>query len=324
MITERERLLTADEVGILVNAAATAPSMHNTQPWRFEVCGRVVDVILDEERSLPAEDRAGRMILIGLGAATFNLRVAAAMLGYETTFATHPDPDRPEIVTRVFLGGRQSPMPPLGSLYGELRRRHTYRGPLLAMDIPQQVLSLISTAARIEGSDLFWLEPSSTSELIQILREADELDLHDEDRLTERGRWIGGDRSEDGVPERALGPLPARPAAFRNLSAGFDDQSRSTGVFEVEPRIGVLSTGMDRPSEWIRAGMALQHVLLTATSYDLAASFLNQALEYVDLRSLVQDLVGKTARPQMVIRIGYPAMPGTATPRRPWQQTLAE
>lgn len=70
--------------------------------------------------------------------------------------------------------------------------------------------------------------------------------------------------------------------------------------------------------------MALQHVLLTATSYDLAASFLNQALEYVDLRSLVQDLVGKTARPQMVIRIGYPAMPGTATPRRPWQQTLAD
>lgn len=207
MITERERLLTADEVGILVNAAATAPSMHNTQPWRFEVCGRVVDVILDEERSLPAEDRAGRMILIGLGAATFNLRVAAAMLGYETTFATHPDPDRPEIVTRVFLGGRQSPMP-LGSLYGELRRRHTYRGPLLAMDIPQQVLSLISTAARIEGSDLFWLEPSSTRELIQILREADELDLHDEDRLTERGRWIGGDRSEDGVPERALDRSP--------------------------------------------------------------------------------------------------------------------
>ncbi|TCM50572.1 hypothetical protein [Kribbella sp. VKM Ac-2568] len=324
MVIHREPLLTADEVGILVSSAATAPSMHNTQPWRFEVSGRVVDVILDEDRSLPAEDQAGRMILIGLGAATFNLRVAAAMLGHDTTFATRPDPDRPEIVARVFLGVRQSPMPPLGSLYGELRRRHTYRGPMVAIDVQARVLSLISSAARAEGADLCWLDPSSTRDLVQILREADELDLHDEDRLTERGRWIGGDRLEDGVPESALGPIPAKPAAFRDLSAGFDDPQRSVGVFELEPRIAVLNTGENRPSEWLRAGMALQHALLTATSYGLVASFLNQALEYADLRSRVQSLVDRNARPQMIIRIGFPAMMGAATPRRPWQQTLAE
>jgi nitroreductase len=314
--------LTEDEVGILLSSAATAPSMHNTQPWRFEVSGCVVDVILDEERMLPAEDPAGRMILIGLGAATFNLRVAAAMLGHDTTLATNPDPDRPEITARVFLGERQSPVPSLASLYGELRRRHTYRGAMQSLDVPPRVLMLLSSAAQIEGADLDWLAPDPVRKLTAILAAADELDLHDEDRLIERGRWVGGDRTADGVPARALGPVSARPAAFRDLGAGFDDEHRSTGVFELTPRIGVLTTDEDRPSQWLRAGMALQRALLTATSYGLVASFLNQALEYVDLRAHVRELVCPAARPQTIIRLGYPTHTGSDTPRRPWRQTL--
>lgn len=130
-------LLGADEVGILISSAGCAPSMHNTQPWRFEISGRVVDFLLDEDRTLPAEDPSGRLTRIGLGAAAFNLRVAAAMLGYETTLAIDPDPDRPDIAVRVFLGSRQRrTVSPFGCLYGELRRRRTYRGPLSAMKSP--------------------------------------------------------------------------------------------------------------------------------------------------------------------------------------------
>jgi hypothetical protein len=91
--------LTEDEVDILVSSAVSAPS-------------------------------SGRLNGIGLGAATFNVRVAAAMLGHETTLAIDPDPARPDIVARVFLGQRQG-LVELGRLYGELRRRHTYRGPMM-------------------------------------------------------------------------------------------------------------------------------------------------------------------------------------------------
>lgn len=311
-----------DEVGILISSAGLAPSMHNTQPWRFEINGPVVDVVLDEERTLPAEDRSGRMILIGLGAATFNLRVAAAMLGYESTFATEPDPDRPDIAVRVFLSGRRTTMPPLGGLYGELRRRHTYRGPMMATPVSSRLTDLITSAARSEGADLRWLDDAGRQRLGRVLREADDLDLHDEDRLTEREQWIGGDRPADGIPGAALGPEPTGPAYVRNLSAGFDDPGRSIGVFEPEPPIAVLTTPADRPTEWLRAGMALEHALLTATSYDLAASFLNQALEYTELRSRIQHLVGSTVRPQAILRLGYPAQSEPNTPRRSWPETV--
>lgn len=316
-------LLSQDEIGILLSSAGLAPSMHNTQPWRFEVTGQVVDVLLDEDRTLPAEDHSGRLIRIGLGAAAFNLRVAAAMLGFETTLAIDPDPDRSDIAVRIFLGTRQHTIvSPIGSLYGELRRRHTYRGPLTDTEVSPLVLEQLNAAARAEGAELHWLDQATKRELDEILQVADDLDLHDEDRLTERGHWVGGDRTQDGVPQAALGPLPARSAIVRDLAAGFDQHARSTAVFEPNPRIAVLTTSVDDPVAWTRAGMALQHSLLVATSYGLAVSFLNQAVEYVPLRSRVQELVGHSTRPQLILRAGYPAHAAAETPRISWHETL--
>lgn len=323
VIRHVDPLLTQDEVGILLSSAGRAPSMHNTQPWRFEISGPVVDVLLDEERTLPAEDHSGRMIRIGLGAAAFNLRVAAATLGYETTVAIDPDLDRPDIAVRVFLGTRRPVAHPLGGLYGELRRRHTFRGPMLATKVPTRTLDVVANAARAEGSDLHWLSKPAAAKLAAILRTADHLDLHEEDRLAERERWIGGDRIADGVPGAALGPLPTKPVTVRDLAAGFDDPHRSLGVFEEDAQLGILTTAVDDTVAWTRAGMALQRALLTATSYDLVASFLNQALEYIHLRARVQQLVG-SARPQVILRIGYPSQPTAETPRRPWKENLRQ
>ena len=313
--------LTEDEVDILVSSAVTAPSMHNTQPWRFDVVGSVVDVILDDDRTLPAEDSSGRLIRIGLGAATFNVRVAAAMLGHETTLAIDPDPARPDIVARVFLGQRQGRVE-LGSLYGELRRRHTYRGPMMENVVAQRVRERITGSVKGEGANLHWLDAGCRHGLRVILREADELDVHDEDRLTERAGWIGGRRSEDGVPDSALGPRPSQPAAVRDLAAGSDVPGRPLAVFENDPLIAVLATPGDAPSDWLLAGMALQHGLLTATSYDVAASFLSQPLERPPLRARVRELIAQAGHPQQVIRFGYPADHGSGTPRRSWRESL--
>ncbi|TCC54291.1 hypothetical protein E0H73_39720 [Kribbella pittospori] len=76
--------MSAEHIDVLLTAAVAAPSMHNTQPWRFEVSGHVIDLFLDGSRTLPAEDPTGRAMRIAAGAATFNLRCAAASLGYGT------------------------------------------------------------------------------------------------------------------------------------------------------------------------------------------------------------------------------------------------
>ncbi|TCN31207.1 hypothetical protein EV644_12982 [Kribbella orskensis] len=78
----------------------------------------------------------------------------------------------------------------------------------------------------------------------------------------------------------------------------------------------MLSTGGDTRADQVAAGIALERVLLTATRDDLKASFLNQPLEFDDLRRTVQQTTGKPGFAQMVIRFGHSTVTAT-TPRRP-------
>jgi hypothetical protein len=286
------------------------------------VHGPVIDVLLDEERVLPVEDPSGRAAHIGIGAAAFNVCVAAAMLGRESRLAVDPDPARPEVTARIFLTERSTPVPGLSRLYGEVSRRHTYRGPLLEHRIPLKVQRLLNEAAHAEGAKLRWLDRADRSELGTLLRQTDTVELRDEDRLHERHLWVGSDRSGDGIPENALGPAAVRPAMVRDLFAGFDSPQRDRTIFETDPSIVVLSTRDEDATAWVRAGAALQRVLLVATSYDLAASFLDQLLEHPAPRFQVRELIGGQDWPHMVIRIGYPTQSFPHPSRRDWRDSF--
>jgi len=84
--------------------------------------------------------------------------------------------------------------------------------------------------------------------------------------------------------------------------------------------LAVLSTPSGSRADWLRAGQALQHVLLAATARGIAASPLTQPLETADAW-LVHDPRSSTEKPQMILRLGY-GLPVTGTPRRPVADTL--
>jgi hypothetical protein len=102
---------------------------------------------------------------------------------------------------------------------------------------------------------------------------------------------------------RHLDVLPARP-------------------FEKRPVIAVLTTVHDRRTHWLRAGQALEHVLLVATAHGLSASLLHQALEWPDLRAqLTPSLPDPRAHPQRLIRLGY-GPEGPPSPHRSAQRVM--
>jgi len=74
-------LILARRTGYLIEVAARAPSLHNTQPWRFKLSEHAIELYADASRQLP-EDPAGREMLISCGAALYGLRLGVRSLGY--------------------------------------------------------------------------------------------------------------------------------------------------------------------------------------------------------------------------------------------------
>jgi hypothetical protein len=171
----------------------------------------------------------------------------------------------------------------------------------------------------VEGGALsFVRDPVQRRLLSGLARRAHETQMDDPAFRAELAAWTGtsGNRP-DGVPVSAGGPLPAPQDAWvhRDFTAGAGRERVPGKDFEDEPLIAVLTSPFTGAAGDVRAGEALQRVLLTATADGLAASFLSQLVEVPDARDAVYRLLGTPRPPHAVLRIGRGG-PVTRTPRR--------
>lgn len=311
--------LTRAEAEILVAAASKAPSVQNTQPWAFVVAADHLDVNADPDRWLRVVDAASRELHISCGAAVFNAEVAARHLGYEPVVRLVPEPTAPLLLARISLVPGRPPGPADEDLYAAIPRRHTNREPFEDRAVPADVLAQLIEAARLEGALLHLVtRESERRRLAELAYDADiAVDLEPE-REAETRRWVTSDPARpDGVPEVTLGPRPSEVSlVHRDFLRGQHRAGRRIADFETASTLAVLLTPWDHPADWLRAGVALERVLLVATTVGLSASFVTQALERTDLRWLVRDPLGPAGHPQMLMRVGYGG-PVASAPRRP-------
>src|SRR5258706_15552931 len=90
--------LTGEQIAEVLTAAARAPSLHNTQPWRFRLTPDTIELFADPARALGVVDPDGVELRIACGAALFNLRLALAGLGVRPIVTVLPDPTAPDLL----------------------------------------------------------------------------------------------------------------------------------------------------------------------------------------------------------------------------------
>lgn len=321
--------MTAIELGdrehrVLVAAASAAPSIHNTQPWRFVPTPRSIEIHADPARGLKVIDPSARALVISCGAAVLNLRVALAFLGRKARVRWQPSATIPTHLATVDVLGAHTTRAVDRELYGALRRRSSSRQPMTSRPVPVGLVSQFRAAVRREGAALHVLTGEDADTLIAIARDADASQRGDRAYREELGRWTtAGPARRDGVPAAAFGTAPGpQQVPQRDFTQGGVAGDRPEEAFEAAPTFAVVTTAADTVVDWLRAGMALQRLLLVATSHWLRAGFLTQPLELPAFRDQVRGLIDPHRMPQVVLRVGYGPTP-PRSPRRALDEVLA-
>ncbi len=304
----------------LLAAAVAAPSIHNTQPWRFgfRLGTRTVTVHADRSRSLALADPVGRALHLSTGSAVFNLRVAAAHLGWQPVTHLLPDPGDPDLLATVQLTVPDTTAPDYRTLYAAVARRHSSRMPFTGRPVPERIVADMAAAARAEGARLYVPGIPQTRRLLRVTSAAERRNTENRARTAESRAWIAPPGSSSyGIPFTTTRPLDATGRMpMRDFTGRPPVPGRPRLRFERHAQVALLWTVGDRPRDWLQAGQALERVLLAATAHGVRTSLLHQALEWPDLREAMRVPATRWCRPQVLIRFGYgPETKGTGTPR---------
>jgi hypothetical protein len=331
---------TVEQVRAAVEAGSLAPSIHNTQPWRWRFRDETLELFADLARAVPVIDPDHRQLLVSCGAALLNSWLSLRAAGLDVEVGEFPDGHdlaTGRLATLTIIGHRP-PTEDETRLAEAITSRHTDRRPFTPATLPTDEVRKLRHAAETEGCWLASLTSEDARvELSVLLARADWIEHNDPDYQAELASWVRDDpQAVDGIPRTtALSSARPRTEEFqtRDFTGGTGGEpasaeeaaERARTVPVERPGVLVLGTDTDGPTDRLRAGRALARVLLTATVERLATSPLGQALDIEASRSLVHSLTGGTGLTQMIIRAGYPDMsaaPLTPTRRRPVSDVL--
>ncbi len=297
--------------GYLIGVAARAPSLHNTQPWRFKVSEDAIELYADASRQLLV-DPDGREMLISCGAALYGLRLAVRSLGRLPEVEMLPEPVIPttqRLLARVRLGPAEPMAADERKMLKAVPHRHTHRGPFESGPLPAGLLERLQGDARAEGATLTVIDPGPVyQELVSIVAAAGRRQDRDPESRAEIWLWsrAADSQARDGVPAHAFPAAPGREAE-RFPQRDFD-LGRNLGMLSASgstaPVTAALFTSGDGERDWLQAGQGLHRLLLRAASQWVFAGLNTQPLEQVATRTLITNCLAGPGAPQMLLQLG--------------------
>ena len=308
--------ITEEQIKLLLSYAVLAPSSHNTQPWRFEIIEGKLFMFADRTRALPANDPDDRELTISCGCALMNLRAAAAQEGFSVIVDITPKSGDDDLLAMISFNKAHSLSSEEAELFKSIELRRTYRKRFASGDIPTAILDSLSTTASEEGS---WLEIIESEEnrqkVAELVSEGDSIQWSSLSWRRELAAWMHPRRRGDGLTVPGI-VAPIAQIVVRTFDMGNGIGAKDKQLADESPVLAVVGTSSDNVADWLKAGQALEKVLLSAYSKGLQASYLNQPIQVASLRPKLQNLLSKPGFPQIVLRLGFPKDEIDATPRR--------
>ncbi|MCE5292278.1 MAG: hypothetical protein LLG14_24000 [Nocardiaceae bacterium] len=315
-----------DTITKAVALASRAPSLHNSQPWRWRFDRDGLKLYAEPQRLIQATDSGGRELVLSCGAALDHLRAAMASMGYRSFAERFPNPNDPLFLARVEFVRSGYVTDAERDRIDALELRRSDRSPFA----PPAGWSNFETVLRNTlGSAVLMtvLPPNVRADLARASWLADSSRRYDSQYHSELHWWTGHVHDREGVPPQMLptAETSAKVPIGRAFPVIDEAQPSDSEPSADGATVVVLSTDTDNRPDILRCGEAMSVVLLEATMAGYATCPVSHVVELPSSRSIVQKLVGGNVLPQVLIRIGAAPAEGlqpSLTPRRSVDEIL--
>jgi hypothetical protein len=152
----------------LLEAARTAgyaPSIQNTQPWRWRITGDTVDLHLVRSRIPATADPDGRLATLSGGAALHHARVTMAARGWQITVTRMLQGGDRDLLARLHVHHKAPIDRTSAMLLRTILSRYNYRRAVPGTPLAPEALTAITAAIEAQGGRLQTLRPDQILEL---------------------------------------------------------------------------------------------------------------------------------------------------------------
>ncbi|WP_433790814.1 Acg family FMN-binding oxidoreductase [Actinoplanes sp. CA-252034] len=309
----------------LKNATTTAshaPSIHNTQPWRWRAHGDQLDLLLDESRTLAVADPDRRLAILSCGAALHHALISLAADGLHATVARLPEPTRPGHLATIRVDARMPVDPAAIRHLQTVGLRHTDRRTVSGTAVDADSLRSIAAAAESQQTQLHVLRPLQVLGLASATDHAQHVEADDPAWQAELDDWTGGTRPlGTGIPGTVI-PREASPTMVPGRDFGRAGGMAIADTHDRAAVFAILYGPGDGVLDWLRAGEALSAGWLKATELGVCVVPMSSAIEVTVTRESVRHLLAGLGHPYLVLRFGVLDSDTAGPPRTPRLPTV--
>jgi hypothetical protein len=309
-----------------VELACRAPSLHNSQPWRWVAEAGGLHLFADPSRIGHQTDSTGREVILSCGAVLDHLRVAMAKAGWAACIDRYPNPNNRDYLAAIDFQPKEFVSDAERRLADAIRRRRTDRLPFAEPPDWDMFETVLRTTFDESAGYLDVIDDDTRPALAYASRMTEQLRQRDSSYQAELLWWTGYTDAQEGIPPSAL--VSESEAQRVDVARHFPtsgDSARRAELDRDHSKILVLSTYDDSRDNVLRCGEVLSTVLLEATVADLATCTLTHMIEINAAREVVRRQIARIAEPQALVRVGRAPQtdpPPSATPRRAVTEVL--
>ncbi|WP_206509516.1 NAD(P)H nitroreductase [Rhodococcus sp. BGS-1C] len=316
----------ADVVTAAVQLACRAPSVHNSQPWRWVADSGGLNLFVDPSRWARATDYSGREALISCGALLDHFRVAMQAAGWTINVDRFPNPNNLNHVAAISFTPSSFVTDGHRARAAAIERRRTDRLPFAAPTDWKLFEPMVRSTFSDRDAHLDVVSDDDRHKLADASRLSESLRQYDSSYHAELDWWTASSEEAEGIPYSSLASATERQHVdvARAFPVG-DDSQRRPSITADRSTILVLSTDDNTGGDAVRCGEVLSTVLLECTMAGMATCTLTNITESPAGREVIAALIGRASYPQLLIRVGLtpqaepePAM----TPRRPLREVF--